>query len=222
MPSCEAADHCNSQDEPSKAAPVSCAVPCPYTWCHLSILALPEATDTEIGGCSITVTLSECSRSSGCSMGRALCSGQRTKYSVCAKSVHEKKNQQGLPGDLGAFPSGPARSPLLSALWATCPGLQALPRCAVADTGRCKLWWQGCPAYWVAQRRALPPQGGHSGWESPVLPSQLVGRGECWLLDGMQDAVGHGICQEAEPSVLSGLHQCLKSSFPTEAVDPKA
>lgn len=133
MPSCEAADHCNSQDEPSKAAPVSCAVPCPYTWCHLSILALPEATDTEIGGCSITVTLSECSRSSGCSMGRALCSGQRKKYSVCAKSVHEKKTQQGLPGDLGAFPSGPARSPLLSApYWQHalgfrhCPGVQWL------------------------------------------------------------------------------------------------
>lgn len=141
MPSCEAADHCNSQDEPSKAAPVSCAVPCPYTWCHLSILALPKATDTKIGGCSITVTLSECSRSSGCSMGRALCSGQRTKYSVCAKSVHEKKNPTGFawrPGSVSLRPC--TQPPALSTILATCPGLQALPRCAVADTGRCKMW----------------------------------------------------------------------------------
>lgn len=32
--------------------------------------------------------------------------------------------------------------------------------------------------------------------------TDCVGRVRCWLLKGMWDAAGNGICQEAEPSIL--------------------
>lgn len=110
----------------------------------------------------------ESSRNSGCSMRRALCSDQRTKYSVY--SVHEIKT--GFAWWPGSISLGPCTQPSApSTTLATCPGFQVLPRCAEPGTGRCKMWWQGCPVCWVAQRRALPPQGGHRGWGRLVLPN---------------------------------------------------
>lgn len=168
MPSCEAADHCNSQDEPSKAAPVPVLFRAlrhgPFIYSSSSQGHRPWGQEVQ-HHCDF-----ESSRNSGCSMRRALCSDQRTKYSVY--SVHEiKTGFAWWPGSISLNPSTQPSAP--STTLATCPGFQVLPRCAKPGTGRCKMWWQGCPACWVAQKRALPPQGGHRGWGRLVLPHQL-------------------------------------------------
>lgn len=153
-------------------------------------------------------------------MGRAPCSGQGTKYSVCADSVHEIKT--GLPSDLGAFHSGVAYSPLLPApywepalVFRCCPAVQGLTQGGVSkgDGATLHIGWP---------REGLCHARVDAGADKTLLfLTDCAGRVRCWLLGGMRDAVGHGICQEAEPGrargratisqvILVVLHQCLR------------
>lgn len=68
----------------------------------------------------------------------------------------------------------------------------------------------GLPCMLGGPEKGSATPGWTQGLREPCSSLPAVGRGECWLLGGMQDAVGCGICQDTEPSVLSELQQCLK------------